>query len=89
MSGRGHRSFPERIVLAVFGLPIFRERWIRWPLAVLIGGLAIQLIYAETGGEQGAGRFVLPTLLFLFALFLVLFPLLPIADDGEDKKDSL
>jgi fatty acid desaturase len=86
MSTRGHRNLLEKLTLGLFGLRIFRSRAVRWPLAALFAGLAV---HAATGTPalEGAGRgFAVPAILFLFALFLVLLPLLPLADKWDERR---
>lgn len=86
MSTRGHRNFLEKLTLGVFGLRIFRSRAVRWPLAALFAGLAV---HAATGApvQEGSDRgFAVPAVLFLFALFLVLLPLLPLADKWDERR---
>ena len=85
MSTRGHRNFLEKITTGLFSLRLFRSRAVRWPLAALLAGLGVHAatVQSATDGPRG---FAVPAILFLFALVLVLLPLLPIAD-GWDERD--
>lgn len=87
MSTRGHRNFLEKLTLGVFGLRIFRSRAVRWPLAALFAGLAVHTATGAPALVEGADRgFAVPAILFLFALFLVLLPLLPLADKWDERR---
>lgn len=85
MSARGHRAVLERLVLRVFGAPVFRKRLIRWPLAVLLAGLAVHSITSGAAAEGQDKSVAIPALLFLFSVFLILLPLLPIADEWDER----
>lgn len=85
MSTRGHPKTLEKLTRPVFEARIFRSPALRWPLAALIGGLAV---YSVTSGQalEGLDKSVaIPAILFLFALFLILLPLLPLADAWDEK----
>ncbi len=86
MSTGGHRNFLEKLTLGALGLRILRSRAVRWPLAALFAGLAV---HAATGApaQEGADRgFAVPAVLFLLGLFLVLMPLLPLADKWDEQR---
>ena len=85
MSTRGHRNVLSGLVSAVFGARIFRKRWVRWPLAALIAGLAVHTITSGAAVEGQDKSAVIPAILFLFAIFLIVLPALPIADAWADK----
>lgn len=84
MSTRGHRNFLERVTRSVFGSVVFRSRAVRWPLAALLAGLAVHSVTSGSALEGQDRSVAVPALLFLFALFLVLLPLLPVADSWND-----
>ncbi|MCZ4298877.1 hypothetical protein [Henriciella marina] len=85
MSTRGHRNLLEKSTTGLFSLRLLRSRAVRWPLAALLAGLGIHAatVQSATDGPKGVA---VPATLFLFALFLVLLPLLPIAD-GWNKRE--
>ncbi|RIJ22235.1 hypothetical protein D1224_11815 [Henriciella barbarensis] len=85
MTRLGHGNLFENITTGLFSLRHFRLRVVRWPLATFLAGLGVHAatVQSVTDGPKG---FAVPTILFLFALLLVLLPLLPIAD-GRDKRD--
>ncbi|WP_084396794.1 hypothetical protein [Henriciella aquimarina] len=85
MSTRGHRKFLEGAVSWVFGAPVFRHRWIRWPLAAMLAGLAVHWMVSGAAVEAQDKSAAIPALLFLFAVFLVVLPLLPLADLWEER----
>ena len=62
-------------------MPVFRYRCIRWPLAAVLAGLAVHSITSGSVAEAGDRGFAIPAILFLFAIFLVLLPLLPLGDE--------
>ena len=85
MSTRGHRKLLEKISIGLFSLRLLRSRTVRWPLAALIAGLGVHAATMQSAMDGPKG-FAVPAILFLFALFLVLLPLLPIAD-GWNESD--
>lgn len=89
MSTKGHRNKLEKLISSVFGSGIFRSRAVRWPLAVILGGLAVHSVTSGAALEGQDESVAIPAILFLFALFLILLPVLPLADalDEEDPKE--
>lgn len=85
MSTRGHRKLLEKITTGLVSLRLLRSRVVRWPLAALLAGLGVHAATVQSVMDAPKG-FAVPAILFLFALFLVLLPLLPIAD-GWDERD--
>ncbi|WP_300392497.1 hypothetical protein [Henriciella sp.] len=85
MSTRGHRNFLSAITSWIFGSAVFRHRWIRWPLAVVLAGLAVHSITSGGVADSGDRGAAVPALLFLFAIFLILLPLLPLADEWDER----
>ena len=85
MSTRGHRNLLEKITTGQFSLRLLRSRVVRWPLAALTAALGVHAATMQSAMEGPKG-FAAPAILFLFALVLVLLPLLPIAD-GWDQRD--
>ncbi|WP_300378450.1 hypothetical protein [Henriciella sp.] len=60
----------------------------RWPIASLLAALAVHSIasgMAVDGQDKGVA---VPALLFLFAIFLVVLPVLPLADNWDDHDRS-
>ena len=86
MSTRGHRNTLEKLISSVFGTRIFQSRAVRWPLAVCLGGLAVYSVTSETALEGQDKSVAIPAILFLLALFLILLPLLPIADTWDETE---
>ena len=87
MSTRGHRNLLEKITTTtgLFSLRLLRSRAVRWPLAALLAGLGVHAATVQSPVDSPKG-FAVPAILFLIAIFLVLLPLLPIAD-GWNKRD--
>jgi hypothetical protein len=86
MSTRGHRNFLEKLTRAVFGSPLFRSRAVRWPLAAFLAALAIHSVTSGAALEGQDKGVATPAILFLFSLFLILLPLLPVADSWEEDE---
>lgn len=85
MSTRGHRNLLEKITTGLFSLRLLRSRAVRWPLAAIFAGLGVHAATVQSAMDAPKG-FAVPAIMFLFALFLVLLPLLRIAD-GWDESD--
>lgn len=85
MSTRGHRNFLEQIISWIFGGRIFRYRWVRWPIASLLTALAVHSIASGVAVEGQDKSVAIPALLFLLAIFLVVLPVLPLAEHWDDK----
>lgn len=69
----------------MFGSPVFRKRWIRWPLAAIITGLGVHFISSGAAIDRQDKSIAVPAILFLFAFFLIVLPLLPLADDWHER----
>lgn len=89
MSTKGHRNTLEKLISLALGARIFRSRAVRWPLAVILGGLAVHSVTSRAALEGQEKSVAIPAILFLFAMFLILLPVLPLSDawDEEDPKE--